>query len=544
MRALLLLNFCLVSVFLILSACNESGDNSNVSDGDLGETEENIPDGDLEESEFSADGDMDSDSTAETELEDEAEPEAEPVEPTYWSEESTQVIDDINFLQVDGKPFFAIGMHAGSGLVYDGVSGENECDESTGQGYVDINIEKHHAAAEAGANFVYLWGYKDDTVELLDVEPRFHGIFHGNYGISPAPEDDLIPIVYNRFGETDLEGFSQERADEMRSEYELFKNREGAYSIENMPNLPPVDQVGHMAWHPTFRMIGGGDGEGEKLTDEQADEYATTTNMMIGDAYSYVENRYDMNDPFEHFVGELSGQKGEKGEDYEYWLENDDPDHRSFFSTGFDLSHSLVTRRNPDAVVWMWIQGYAFGNSIARSLCQGEATDAWATGKFPPLSYMEKEVLSTIVAGSTGIVFFGFPDNLWPETEIMLKVFRALSSEEVYEPALLSPRLDMGMDTTFMGEEGYDGKGRAHIMVKWHADSRTAYVIASNPGARATTVDLPFPWTLDKVERLDWDRESPAFVDCERLNIADKTLHIEFNRDEGMLIRVTPIFVP
>ncbi len=456
--------------------------------------------------------------------------------PTYWTAQATKIIDDIEFIEVDGKPFFGIGFHGSQGLIWDGVTTEG-CDKDAGVGYLpsETNIEKTQAAYEAGANFIYMWSFKSD---LITPERRFYGQFHEGYGVDRPVEEDIIPIIYNRYGEVELEGYNPDKADEMREEFEHFINRTGPYSLENLPNLPPVEQVGYMSWHPTFRMNGTGDGSGEMLTSEQADDLAQTTNMMIGDTYNYVANRYDMNDPLEYAIGVLSGQKGDKGEDYEYWLETDDPDHRSYFNSGFNLSYSLTRRRLPGSVVWMWLQGYSFGDGITRTICEGDVTDAWAAGGFPPLTYYEKEILSMVVNGSTGIIYFGFGSNRWPETEILLQTFRVLSHSEIYEPVLLSPRLDLGYDTLFMGEEGYDGKGRAHLMVKWYEEGKTAYVIGANPGARATTVTMEFPWTLEEAQRFDW--EELAFIPVDRVKVWDKTLTLEFLRDEGMIVKVTP----
>jgi hypothetical protein len=466
-----------------------------------------------------------------------------PLEPTFWSQEATTTIDDLEFVTVGGERFFALGFHTSDGLVWDGVAGPGECDKNTGNGWLDINVEKTHAAAAAGANLVYLWGYEDGTAELIDVIPRFKGGFHDGYGQILSTVDDVVPVFLNRYGEVDMDGYSEAKANEMREEFSHFMNRTGPYSLEAKPNLPPVEQVGHMAWHPTFRMGGTGDGTGEILTHEQATDLARTTNMMIGDAYTYVENRFDWNIAGEAIMAIAVGQKGEKGEDYDYWLETDDPDHRSFFSSGWDLSYSLTTKRNPGSVVWMWLQGYAFGDSIARGICEGKTVDdSWATGGFPPLNYLAKEILSTIVAGSTGFIYFGFNSTRWPEANIMISTFRALAHPEVYGPALLSPRLDLGFDTRFLGEEGYDGKGRAHVMVKWHAPTKTAYVLGANPGARGTRVEIPFPWSLDRVEVLDW--ESPGFVTAKYVQVQDKVLVYEFPRDSGVLLRVWPLMPP
>lgn len=430
-------------------------------------------------------------------------------------------------------------MHASPGVTYDGVTGPGKCVKNTGHGYIDINIGKTHAGAAAGANFVYLWGYDESSVELLDVTPRFHGVFHHNYGISHAPENDVVPFIYNAFGESDMDGYSEELIAEMRNEFNAFINRTGKYSEESLPNLPPMKQVGHMSWHPTFRMSGCGDGKGEVLPDWQVDEFAKTTNMMIGDAYAYVSNRWDTNDPDEALTAAVTSQIGDIGQGYDYWIETDDESHRGYVSAGFSLAESLVRHRNADAVVWMWLQGYAFGNSIKAAECEGDYSDSWASGDFPPIDYLVKETLSVIVAGATGIVFFSYPSTSGPEAEIMHTIFRGLSFAGVYEPALLSPRLDLGINTTFMEEEGYDGLGRAHLAVKWDSTSRKAFIIGANPGARETTVELELPWSIDRVEPLDWN--VPRLRDTDRIQIANRRLIWTFERDEGLLLRVTPL---
>ncbi len=464
--------------------------------------------------------------------------EVAPVEPTFWSEEATKVVDDLRFIQVDGKPFFALGLHVSTGLVYDGVTGPGECDKGEGVGYLDINIEKTHKAAEAGANFAFLWGYDGKTQELLNVKPKFKGRFHDGYGQVFSTDHDVYPILLNDHGEADLDGFDQAKVDEMAAAYADFMARTGKFSPENMPNLPPLEQVGHMAWHPTFRMIGTGDGSGEMLTPEQATALALTMNMMIGDTYTYVENRFDWNDPVGAIMAAGTGQKGDIGEGYDDWLATDDPDHQSMFDSGFQLAHSIRSKGMPEAVIWMWLQGYSFGDQIKQSECKGNPDDSWATGDFPPLTYLVKEATGMIAAGTTGFIFFGFPYIRMEQAETIYTFLRAFSTEAVYEPALLSPRLDLGIDTLYMGEEGYDGKGRVHAIVKWHEPSRTAFIIGANPGARETLAEFPFPWSIAKAEVLDW--ESAAFVPSEALVVKDKLVTFNFPIDSGAIIRVQP----
>ena len=62
-----------------------------------------------------------------------------------------------------------------------------------------------------------------------------------------------------------------------------------------------------MAWHPTFRMIGSETGEGDPLSYTEVADLAKATNFMIGDAYTYVENRYDLSIPGEAIMATLSG---------------------------------------------------------------------------------------------------------------------------------------------------------------------------------------------------------------------------------------------
>ena len=236
------------------------------------------------------------------------------------------------------------------------------------------------------------------------------------------------------------------------------------------------------------------------------------------------------------------GQKGDIGEGYDEWLATDDPDHRGNFDSGFRLANSLRQRGKPEAVVWMWIQGYAFGSGIKHSECREDADDSWATGGFPPLRYMVKEACGMIAAGATGFIFFGFPSIQVDEAEIINTFLRAFSSEEVYGPALLSPRLDLGVDTLFMGEEGYDGEGRVHAMVKWDEASKTAFIIGANPGARETLAEFPFPWTVAGAERLDW--ETATFVASDAITLDDKILRFTFPVDAGEIIRVRPYLAP
>jgi len=467
-------------------------------------------------------------------------------EPVFWTADATVVVHDLDFISVEGKPFFAIGFDTHSGLVWDGVAGFGECDRETGAGYLDINVEKTHAAAAAGANFTYVWSYGPHKNDLVATTPRLYGIFHSQWSVDPPEDRDVIPIVLNAFGEEDVATFDPAKVETMKTAFQQFMNREGPYSLDVIPNLPAVGQVGHMAWHPTWRIIGRDEPEpdseeppSEMLTHQQAVAIIQTTNMSIADNYTYVENRFDWNEPVEAFMAAGTGQKGEKGEDYEYWLDIDCPDHRSNFVSNWQMMESLQQKKLPQAVNWIWLQGYGFSTSIAEKTCEGKPSDYWATGKFPSEAYLRKEITAAIAAYSTGFVFFGFFKNLWPETDRMLKIMRALSLPEVYDGALVSPRLDLGYDTSYMGEEGYDGRGRAHVMVKWHEASKTAYLVISNPGARATTVDIEFPWSLESAQILDWD--TPAFGDSPDLQILNRVLRYTVPRDDGVILKVSPL---
>lgn len=281
---------------------------------------------------------------------------------------------------------------------------------------------------------------------------------------------------------------------------------------------------------------------GEMLTSEQADGLAQALNMMIGDTYTYVENRFDLSDPAGAIMAMATGQKGDIGEGYEEWLAADDPEHRSMFDSGFQLALSLRRRAQPDAVVWMWLQGYSFGQSILHSECRGDSDDSWAAGGFPPLSYLVKEATGMIAAGATGFVFFGFPDTLPDQAEIIETFLRAFSAPEVYGPILLTPRLDLGYDTLFLGQPGHDGLGRVHAIVKWDEASKTAAVVAANPGAQSTAVELTFPWDLAGAESLDWN--TAQFLPDQGVTLDRRVLRFTMPVDSGAIIRVHPLMKP
>jgi len=264
-------------------------------------------------------------------------------------------------------------------------------------------------------------------------------------------------------------------------------------------------------------------------TEEVANAYAKSTNFMIGDSYTYVVNRYDS------ALNPITGQKGEMDEGYEEWLASNDPDHQRYFSASWDLCHSIVSRRNPGTLVWMWMQGHAFDDDIGLNACWNGTNPfgLWAKGPFPTMAYLRKEIVSTIAAGGTGIIFFGYMYNRPDTADKVRSLMRALSHPDVYEPALTSPKLDMGVDLTNCGEGS-----RAHVMVKWHERTKTAYVIAANPGALETVIHLQFPWSVAKAELLDWN--IPAFIQSSQLKVHDTALDYTIPSDDGVILRITP----
>ncbi len=334
----------------------------------------------------------------------------------------------------------------------------------------------------------------------------------------------------------------QEAIENLREKFRKFKLRIEQYSKEQQPKMPSYEEMPWFAWHPTWRIKGTGDGKGEMTSPEQADAFAQSTTMMIGDSYTYVENRFDEE------LNPITGQKGKKGENYDYWLGVDDPDHRSYFSAAWDMIFSARQRSmgekaaDPESgtVVWAWMQGHAFNDDIGRSICFDGKSGLWAAGKFPTRAYLRKEITSTIAAGGTGLIFFGYFYNREETAEIVRSFFRALSNKEVYEGALISKEMDLGYDTTFLGEAGYDGKGRAHVLVKWYDKTKSIYVIASNPGARETTFDLDFPFTIEKAFLYDWD--NAEFLETEDIKIEDQKITYTIARDDGVIIKIVPLF--
>jgi len=477
--------------------------------------------------------------------------------PTYWSEELTRVVDDLAFVEVEdpqsGKRvrLFALGFDTHAKGPWDGVSGEKQCfvdEQGVAHGFLDIVEQMNEAALEAGANFAYVWSGRD---KLGKAGGRLFGIWHDGYAKDFDPAKDVIPVIYNGAGEADMVQDKDARIAELKADFQAFRERRDAYSSQNRPNLPPYEKMPWYSWHPTWRIRGQGDGSGDECTPAQADGFASATTMMIGDNYTYVTNRWPS------WLNPVTGQKGEEGEGYDLWLERDDPDHRSYFSAAWNMIHSAVNRasKNPadpahPTVVWAWMQGHAFDDDIGRNICFEGSSDLWAKGPFPTLAYLRKEITSTMVAGGTGIIFFGYHYCRFPEAEKVRLFFRALSHPEVYEPVLLSPRLDLGVDLSFYGEPGHDGRGRLHLMAKWHAPSKKAFLIGSNPGAQATPFRLEFPWSIEKVEILDWgapaaDKNSAPilarFVPAKEVHVDDRTITMTAPKDDGFILRITPL---
>lgn len=458
-------------------------------------------------------------------------------EPTYWSAAATPIADDIAFAEHQGERVFAIGFDGKKGPIWDHVTTEG-CDRDTGVGYADVVIEGYDRALEAGANFVFMWGYPSPDWEhyedWLDRISMMYGKWHGNWSVNPPAERDVIPLFHNGWGESDFDNdHIEDTIAAHEAEMEEWETRTGRYSPENAPNLPPFEDMPWIAWHPTWRSRGGGDGTGEVLTDDQARRLINSANMAIGDNYTYVTNR------FPSALGAFTGQKGEQGEGYDDWIAVADPEHESYYRGAWEVAWALERFAERPILRWMWIQGYSFGAGIAAEECRGETTDAWATGWFPSLPYLRKEVMSSLAAGATGIVFFGYQNAHPIDREKVETIFRALSAPEVYGPALLSPRLDIASKEALAASgEG----GRVHALLKWDEETKRAFLLGANPGPWQTTAQWEFPWTLAKAEILMWG--SQRFVESPRLTIHDKTLELVAPMDEGFILRVTPLFEP
>lgn len=461
--------------------------------------------------------------------------ENQPAGPTYWSAEATKTVDDLVFARVDGKPFFALGIHPSVRGGWDGSSTKCYEDPETGLfvGYTNDGYETTKAALEAGANFAFLWSYGSGP-EWGALYHKFYGRWQWHWGTTKPKDEDVIPIIVNEYGEEDMSKDPYETAKKLAQDFEDFKARRGRWSPENAPNLPPYEEIPWFAWHPTWRMIGKSEkpgGSGSMLSHDQAVALARATNMMIGDNYSYVCNRWDS------FLNPITGQKGEIGECYDDWLAWADEKHASYFSAAWDLASSLREKANPDTLIWMWIQGYSFTEDFMKDMCTKGYSDTWALGDFPTPRYLRKEIMSSVAAGATGIIFFGYGSNRPINVQKMLDILRALSSPDVYEPVLTSPRLDLGYDTKYLGEGG-----RVHVIVKWHAESRRAFVAGANPGPYRTKFEIEFPWSVAKAELLHWT--VPAFMDEPSILIHDRRILWEAPEDEGFIIRITPLFGP
>jgi len=459
-------------------------------------------------------------------------------EPTYWSEAATAVVDDLVFAEHDGQRLFVLGFDAGKGDLWDGATGVRACDRDAGAGYLPFDIEWYDRALAVGANYTFVWGYPGADwpwrEEWLDRISQFYGNWYEGYGRDRPVERDVIPILYNAFGESDFDNDDIEGTIALHeARFEEWRTRTGRYAPEQAPTLPPFEELPWMAWHPTWRSRGGGDGTGEVLTDEQARGLINATNAAIGDNYTYVTNRH------EAIFNPVTGQTGERGEGYDDWVAVADPEHASLFEGAWQVAYALERFGERRLLRWMWIQGYSFGWGVGRDLCENGASDAWATGWYPSLPYLRKEVASAIAAGVTGIVYFGYMGAHPVDREKADVVFRALSHPDVYGPALLSPRLELGpREALLHAGEG----GRVHAIAKWDAASRRAFVIGANPGPWQTTVDVTFPWSLAKAEILMWG--SGRFVESPRLRLADRTLTFVAPMDEGFVLRVTPRFAP
>ncbi len=465
--------------------------------------------------------------------------EVSPPNPTYWSEAATAplVKDDLAFARFEGQKVFALGFDAKKGPTYDGFTTEG-CDEDEGVGYVDDVLVRYDRALEAGANFTFVWGYPGADWAYydawLDRISMMYGKWYDGHGRDRPAERDVMPIVYNEWGESDFDNPDVAGTiAEHQATFEDWKARAGKFSPENKPNLPPYEELPWIGWHPTWRSRGGGDGTGELLTDEQARGLINAANFAFGDNYTYVTNR------FPSALSPITGQIGEPGEGYDDWLAAAVPEHESKFTGAWDVMYAVERFADHEMLRWMWIQGYSFGYSLASEMCREGGSDAWATGWYPPLPYLRKEVTSAIAAGATGLVYFGYMGAHPLDREKADVVFRALSHPDVYEPALLSPRLEIApREQLLLAGDG----GRLHVIVKWHAASKTAFVIGANPGPWETRGSFTFPWSLERAEVLLWG--SGRFVPSPRVSVADRTLTYVAPMDEGFILRVTPLQAP
>jgi hypothetical protein len=78
-------------------------------------------------------------------------------------------------------------------------------------GYLDIQVEKNQKAAAAGANFAYVWSYGKYKDTIVAVTPQFKGIYYAGWTAYIPLEKDVIPIIFNAFGEDDRKDDSRFR---------------------------------------------------------------------------------------------------------------------------------------------------------------------------------------------------------------------------------------------------------------------------------------------------------------------------------------------
>ncbi len=230
------------------------------------------------------------------------------IEPIYYSKDKIKMKNELVFLRAKDrstdeiKNFFAIGYDSHSYGPWDGVSGENQCyKDSTGKayGYYDNAEELNLLAAQCGANFVYVWSGED----RLSTTPKLYGRWLEQYNSMNEIEWKSIPIIYNG---VDMVSNREKSISELREKFMKFKLRVGEYSLKSPPKLPSYEIMPWFAWHPTWRIKGTGTERGEMTTSEEADAFAQSTTMMIGDSYTYVENRFD-----EEF-NPITGQRGKR----------------------------------------------------------------------------------------------------------------------------------------------------------------------------------------------------------------------------------------
>ena len=126
--------------------------------------------------------------------------------PTYWSAAATRTVDDLAFVTVvdqdTGAPrrLFALGYDTHDDGPWDGVTGADGCyrdADGTAHGFLDSAREMNEAALAAGANFAYVWSGRG---RLDTVGGQLYGVWHDGYGVDPAPELDVVPVIYNGGG--------------------------------------------------------------------------------------------------------------------------------------------------------------------------------------------------------------------------------------------------------------------------------------------------------------------------------------------------------